>query len=105
MNLPYAYQLLFAAVDQRDSSIKLRGIQADHEVRLMAQAGLVEASFGDGKEGSFTSIDRVTEMGRTFLRTFKDHPLPLETAPGKSLTASQAAVLAKWKATFDLDSL
>ena len=101
MDLAYAYQLLVAADDQPHGFIKLRGIRADHEVRLMAQAGLVKASFDDDREGSFTSINRVTEMGQTFLRTFKDHPLSLETTPCKSLTASQAAVLAKWQAIFD----
>ncbi len=103
MNLPYAYELLVAADDQRHGFIKLRGIQADHEVRLMAQAGLVEASFDDGKEGSFTSINQVTEMGQTFLRTFKDHSIPDETTVCKSFTA--AAVLAKWKASSDSDSV
>lgn len=55
MNLPYAYDVLAAADEQRPGFIKLRGLQADHEVRLMAAAGLVEAIFDDGKEGPFIS--------------------------------------------------
>ena len=71
MNLPYVYELLAAAEEQPHGFIKLRGIKADHEVRLMAQAGLVEATFDDGQKGSFTSINRVTAAGHAFLRTFK----------------------------------
>ena len=76
MNLPYVYELLAAADEQRHGFVKLHGVQADHEVRLMAKAGLVEASFNDGKEGSFTSINCVTAAGRTFLRAFKNHAMP-----------------------------
>ncbi|MEY2489580.1 MAG: hypothetical protein QOC70_1522 [Verrucomicrobiota bacterium] len=101
MNLPYTYQLLFAADQQRHGFIKLRGAQADHEVRLMAEAHLVEASFGDGKEGSFTSINRVTKTGRTFLRAFEHHPIPAEEA----LAESSHAALAKWKVNLDFGSV
>jgi hypothetical protein len=82
MNLPYVYELLAAADEQRHGFIKLRGIQADHEVRLMAQAGLVEATLDDGKEGSFTSINRLSAVGQTFLRTFKGHPYSRRSDPG-----------------------
>ena len=74
MNLPYAHKLLTAADGQRHGFIKLRGCQADHEVRLMTAAGLVEATFDDGEEGSFTSINRLTAAGETFLRTFRNQP-------------------------------
>jgi hypothetical protein len=76
MDLTHVYELLAAADEQRHGCIKLHGIHADHEVRLMAEANLVEATFDDGKEGSFTMINRVTAAGQCFLRTFKDHPLP-----------------------------
>jgi hypothetical protein len=76
MNLPYVYELLAAADEQRHGFVKLHGVRADREVRLMAKAGLVEASFNDGKEGSFTSINCVTVAGRTFLRAFKNYPMP-----------------------------
>jgi hypothetical protein len=105
MNLPYTYELLAAADEQRHGFIKLRGTQADHEVRLMARAGLAEATFGDGKEGSFTSINRVTETGQTFLHTFKDHTIPAEATLDKSITASQSPVAVKWKSYFDLNLL
>ena len=76
MNLPYAHKLLTAADEQRHGFIKLRGFQADREVRLMAAAGLVDATFNDGQEGSFTSINRLTARGENFLRAFKDDPIP-----------------------------
>jgi len=74
MNLTYAHKLLVAADGQRHGFIKLRGLEADQEVRLMSAAGLVDATFDDGKEGSFTSINRLTAAGDTFLRTFRNHP-------------------------------
>lgn len=92
MNLPYTYQLLAAADAQRHGFIKLRGAEADREVRLMAQAGLVEANFDDGEEGSFTSIKRVTETGQFFLRAFKGHPIPDEATVTETFTASQTFV-------------
>lgn len=81
MNLLYAYEVMVAANEQRHGFIKLRGMQADHEVRLMAQAALVEATFDDGKEGSFTSINRITSTGQAFLRAFKSLPMPAPVLP------------------------
>jgi len=81
MNLPYTYALLVAATEQRHSFIKLVGMHADHEVRQMVAAGLVDATLNDGKIGSFTSINRVLENGETFLRAFKSGMLPKEN-PG-----------------------
>ena len=102
MNLPYAYDLLAAADEQRHGFLKLRGIQADQEVRLMAKAGLVKATFNDGKEGSFTSINRVTAAGQTFLRALKDRIIPVAETLGKS---SHAVLAETWKANFDLSLL
>jgi hypothetical protein len=76
VNLTYAHKLLVAADEQPYGFIKLRGVEADREVRLMAAAGLIDATFNDGREGSFTSINRLTAHGESFLRAFKDKPLP-----------------------------
>jgi hypothetical protein len=100
MNLPYIYELLVAANGRRPGFLKLQGLQADHEVRLMAQAGLVDATFDDGNQGSFTSINSVTAAGQTFLRTFKDQAIPGEAILANSIAVSQGAVLAKWKSIF-----
>jgi hypothetical protein len=65
--------------EHSDGIVKLRGAEADREVRLMAHAGLVEASFDDGTEGSFTCISRISSTGQMFLRTFRNHPIPEQT--------------------------
>ena len=71
MNLPYTHALLLAASEQ-NGTLQLTGAEADEEVRQMAATGLVQATFDDGRQGSFTSIIRVLPAGHTFLRTFKD---------------------------------
>ena len=71
MNLPYTHALLLAASKQ-NGTLELTGVEADEEVRQMAATGLVQATFDDGRAGSFTSIIRVLPAGQTFLRTFKD---------------------------------
>lgn len=96
MNLPYTFQLLAAADETRHGFIKLRGFQADQEVRLMAAAGLVDATFDDGKTGSFTSINRLTTTGETFLRAFKDRLVP--GVKNQAEAIASAAVVSKWKA-------
>lgn len=94
MNLPYTHQLLAAADAQRPGFLKLRGAAAEHEVRLMAEAGLVEASFDEGKQGSFTAINRVTKAGHTFLRAFKRKTIPDVATVNGTFTASQTVVAA-----------
>ena len=94
MNLSYTYQLLAAADEQRHGFIKLRGYEADHEVRLMAEAGLVEASFENGKEGSFSSINRITKAGHTFLRAFKNGTIPDAATVNETFTPAQTVVAA-----------
>lgn len=101
MNLPYAHKLLVAADGQRHGFIKLRGFEADHEVRLMSAAGLVDATFDDGKDGSFTSINRLTTAGETFLRTFRNQPILGVRARDESITTSPLGVVAKRRANFD----
>ena len=88
MNLRYAHKLLAAADGQRHGFIKLRGLQADREVRLMAAAGLIDATFNDGREGSFTAINRLTASGKSFLRAFKDHPISEVDADGELVRAA-----------------
>ena len=80
MNLPYTYSLLLAATEQPHGFIKLLGMYTDHEVRLMAKAGLVDASFNDGKLGSFASINRVTAAGERFLNLFNNRSLKPRSA-------------------------
>jgi hypothetical protein len=76
MNLAYVHRLLIAADEQPDEHLKVLGRRADREVRLMAGAGLVEATLSNGKGEPFTSINRLTDLGRTFLRAFKSISIP-----------------------------
>ncbi len=90
MNLPYTYSLLSAVSEQRHGFIKLRGLQADEQVRWMVSAGLVCASFHHGEADSFTSINRVLEPGDSFLRAFQGHtfrsPRTTKKTEGRDVT-------------------
>ncbi|MEP6811220.1 MAG: hypothetical protein ABI992_13330 [Chthoniobacterales bacterium] len=95
MNLPYTYALLSAADHQRNEFIKLRGSEADQEVRLMAGAGLVEATFNNGTPGAYTAILRILEPGYAFLRAFHGQgfdPLPLENGAALASTIAAGSV-------------
>lgn len=107
MNLSYVHKLLLAADQQRHGFLKIRGRQADREVRLMAEAGLVDATLSDDKDESFTAINRLTDLGRKFLRTFKDPTILASVlVPPTTRTAAkwQSKVLRalpeKWKMKF-----
>ena len=76
------YELMNSAHEQRH---ELLGSHADRQVRLMASAGLVEATLDSGKEGSFTVINRVTATGRSFLRAFKNIPMATPIRPFSQL--------------------
>jgi hypothetical protein len=88
MNLSYAHKLLVAANQQRHGFLQIRGRQADREVQLMAEAGLVDATLNDGKDESFTAINRLTDLGHKFLRAFKDSPIP--TGPRRARVKGMA---------------
>lgn len=107
MDLTYAHKILLAADQQRHGFLRIRGREADHEVRLMAEAGLVDATFSDGKDKSFTAINRLTDFGRKFVRTLKDLPIPAPALPSPRMRTaaegqsdSEAAILEKWKVNF-----
>jgi hypothetical protein len=70
MNLNYVRKLLIAADEQRHGFLQIRNRRADHEVRLMAEAGLIDATLSDGQDESFTAVNRVTDLGHAFLRAF-----------------------------------
>jgi hypothetical protein len=110
MNLSYVHKLLVAADQQRHGFLRIRDRQADQQVRLMAGAGLVDATLSNGKDESFTAINRLTDLGRTFLRTFKDRPIPAPALlPPRTQTGSewqldcQGAVVEKGNVNFALD--
>jgi hypothetical protein len=86
MNLPYVYKLLTAANEQPHGFLQIRGRQANREIRLMAEAGLVDATLSDGKTEALTAINRVTDLGQSFLRSFKTPPR----------TARKAGMAGEW---------
>jgi hypothetical protein len=109
MNLTYAHKILLAADQQRHGFLRIRGRQADHEVRRMVKAGLLDATLSDGEDDSFTAINRLTDFGRKLVRTLKDLPIPApallsprKRTAGKRQSDSQAAVLEKWRVNFAL---
>jgi hypothetical protein len=103
MNLSLLHKLLIAAEQHRHGILEIQDRHLDREVRLMASAGLVEATLGDNKNKSFTIINRLTDLGRAFLRTFEHAPVPALGTAAEKQSDSRAAVRQKWNANFALD--
>ena len=76
MDLALVHKLLLATTQQRHEFLKLANPWADGDIMEMARAGLVEATFSDGRKGGFTSINSVTAAGHAFLRAFQGHTFP-----------------------------
>jgi hypothetical protein len=74
MNPNLTHALLVAANGQPYGFLKVRSVDLVREVELMAAAGLVEASLGDAAADGYAVINRVTDSGEAFLRTFKSQP-------------------------------
>jgi hypothetical protein len=74
VNLDLAHALLVAADGQPYGFLKVRSADLIREVELMAAAGLVEASLGNTDAEGYAVINRVTDSGQAFLRTFKNQP-------------------------------
>jgi hypothetical protein len=74
MNLNLAHALLVAADGQPYGFLKVRSADLVREVELMAEAGLVDASLENINTEGYAAINRVTESGQAFLRTFKNQP-------------------------------
>jgi hypothetical protein len=79
MNLHLVHKLLQAANDQRYGFLKVQGANLAREVEMMASAGLVEATGPVYGSETFAVIKRVTDTGHSFLRAFRDQPLPMRT--------------------------
>ena len=76
MDLNLVHTLLAAAEKQPSGFLNVRGADLIREVELMTGAGLVDASLGHGDTEAFAVINRVTDSGHAFLRTFKNQPPP-----------------------------
>ena len=77
MNLHLVHKLLQAANDQPYGFLKVQGANLAREVEMMASAGLVEATGPVYGLETFAVIKRVTDSGHSFLRAFRDQPLPI----------------------------
>lgn len=86
MNLTLTHALLATTDEQPHGFLKVRGPHLIHEVELMAEAGLVDASIGSTDAEAFAVINRVTDSGRRFLHTFK-HKTPPRIASLASANA------------------
>jgi hypothetical protein len=77
MNLHLVHKLLQAANDQPYGFLKVQGANLAREVKMMASAGLVEATGPVYGLETFAVIKRVTDSGHSFLRAFRDQPMPI----------------------------
>jgi phage terminase large subunit-like protein len=106
MNLAHVHRLLKATIERNGGCLRIVDGQDDRQARLMAMAGLVEITRGN-RGGAITSIDAVTDLGQSFLRTFENAPVlaPLPPPPIHSaaeLSERRAALIEKWKVNFAL---
>ena len=67
------HTLLTATNEQPYGFLRVRGADLIREVKLMADAGLVQASRGEDGDGPVAVINRVTDEGEAFLRAFRNH--------------------------------
>ena len=72
MNLRVAYQLIGQAENQPFAPLKVHGREAAHEVRLMAEAGLVKAADLDKANPTEAVIMRITHAGHQFYRALSN---------------------------------
>ena len=73
MNLDDVNAILVATTEQPHGFLKIADPKLEPEVREMVEAGLITATLNDGKTGSFTAVNSVTEAGLRFLRVFRPH--------------------------------
>lgn len=106
MDLIYAHQLLVAADQRGSGSFQITSYHGCRQARCMAAAGLVEISDQGSDAEPAVSIDRLTDLGHTFLRTFAAPPpllLPLEgeeRTPAEIPVDPSASVVARWRNKF-----
>ena len=73
MNLDDVHVILLATTEQPHGFLKIANPKLEPTVQEMVEAGLITATLSDGKAGSFTAVNSVTESGRQFLRVFQPH--------------------------------
>ena len=68
MNLDDVHAILVATTEQPHGFLKIANPKLEPQVREMVAAGLITATLSDGKAGSFTAVNSVTDAGLQFLR-------------------------------------
>lgn len=89
MNLDNAHAILVATSEQRHGFLKIVDPKLEPEIREMAKAGLITATLRNGKRGSFTAVNSITESGLQFLRVFRRHDF---SQPVTSMAAARIVV-------------
>ena len=72
---------MFCTREQPYEFLKIADPKLEPEVREMAEAGLITATLRDGRAGSFTAVNSVTDAGLQFLRVFRPHDFSQPTVP------------------------
>ena len=72
MHLQAVYRLLLATTEQPYGFLKIADPRLENDVREMVELGLVDATIGDGRETTWTAINRVTNEGQRFMRVFEE---------------------------------
>jgi hypothetical protein len=80
MNLDTVHAILLATTEQPYGFLKIANPKLEPTVREMLEAGLITATLSDGKPGSFTAVNSVTNAGLRFLRVFRRHDFSRSTA-------------------------
>ena len=89
MNLDIVHEILVATTAQPHGFLKIADPKLEPEVREMAKAGLITATLKNGKRGSVTAVNSVTDSGRQFLRVFHRHDF---SHPDGEVTAPRVLV-------------
>ena len=84
MNLDDVHAILVATNEQPHGFLKIANPKLEPTVQEMAEAGLITATLSDGKAGSFTAVNRITDAGRQFLRVFRPHDFSRPIKEAKS---------------------
>lgn len=75
MNLKLAHELATTVAEHPEFDLEVRGHEAAHEVRLMAEAGLIAGSAYLCGEHSHATITALTTAGWKLLRALQGVPL------------------------------
>jgi DNA-binding PadR family transcriptional regulator len=107
MNLVYAHRLMGAAARQENARLSVTNRSERKELQEMADAGLVEITAEGSDAEPALRLERLTDLGRTFLRAFRTEapgtafPITVEKRiESQERADSSAASVSKWRNKF-----